>query len=164
MAADPPLQGLNCRDRDRIDKEGPHDPGKNAVLVDPGFKLPDWSVARSKSLGQFLYTLYEVPLGPGAELALALRTASRVPDFRQLQLRHVKLHIWFRGFYEVVRFSKLLLSCGVTVQLLQMLVCLSARSPSTSLVNLKGLAMKAARLRSLSLTTASDATRSGREL
>ena len=31
---------------------------------------------RSRSLGQFLYTLYEVPLGPGAELALALRTTS----------------------------------------------------------------------------------------
>ena len=42
VVADPPLHGLNCRDRDRIDKEGPHDPGKNAVLVDPGFKLPDF--------------------------------------------------------------------------------------------------------------------------
>ena len=30
----------------------------------------------SRNLGQFLYTLYELPLGPGAELDLALRTTS----------------------------------------------------------------------------------------
>ena len=88
------------------------------------------------------YTLYEVPLGPGAELALALRTTSRVPDLRQLQLRHIELHSWFRGFYEVV-----LLSCGVTVQLLQMLVYVflrgggfaAAHLPQQILGELKGV-------------------------
>lgn len=57
-------------------------------MYTPSPYLHDWAIfpflhityrilhSRCRSFGQFLYTLYSTPLGPGAELDLALRTTS----------------------------------------------------------------------------------------
>jgi hypothetical protein len=106
---------------------------------------------RSRSLGQFLYTLYEVPLGPGAELALALRTTSLTSFSCSSDMSNCT-----SGSGGSMRMLHSPSSCSLAGSLYVCFRCWSMSSceeaslplrfyPNKSMVNLKGLEIKAAR-------------------
>lgn len=109
----------------------------------------------SRSLGQFLYTLYEVLLGPGAELALALQTTSLTSFSCRSDMSNCT-----SGSLGSIKMLHSPNCCALSGSLYVFFRCWSMSSceqasfplrfcPSSSLVNLKGLAIKAARFLAL---------------
>ncbi|XP_061880329.1 zinc finger protein 569-like [Entelurus aequoreus] len=73
---------LNCRDGERVDEEGPQDSGKNAMLVNPGFKLPR---EQSKILPKLLTGLSEI-VGMAVLVMLKRNLSSTFPFFSTIDL------------------------------------------------------------------------------